>query len=215
MSAQIANALKFDLGTTIGTAKIISAITNADPGVASSTAHSFTDGDFLIVSSGWERLDNRLVRVDDSTTDAFDMENVNTASTTNYPAGQGVGSAKEVTAFTRITEVLDVQMSGGEQQATSIQFADSEQETELATFINAQRITLTISDDATKAGYLALKAATESGAVTALKIATKTGTLLCYTGTVHLNESPTVTKNNVMSCACVFMIRGRVVRYAA
>lgn len=215
MSAQIAAALKFDLGTTLQTAIPLTAITNANPGVVTSVANGLSNGDFLLCVSGWSKLDNRVVRVSAAATDAFSLEGINTTNTTNYPAGGGVGTAQEISAFTRITEVLDLQMTGGEQQAQSYQFVDESQEFELATFINAQRITMTITDDTTKAGYIALKAASEAGTTYPLKLTTRTGAIVCYSGTVHLNESPKISKNDIIGCECLFLVKGLAVRYAS
>lgn len=216
MSAQIAAALKFDLGTTLQTAVAITAISNANPGIVSAASHAMATGDFGLFQSGWSKLDNRVVRASTIVAGvSFALEGINTTNTSNYPVAGGTGTYQEISAFTRITEVLDLQMTGGEQQAQSYQFVDEEQEFELATFINAQRITMTITDDTTKAGYIALKAASEAGTTYPLKLTTRTGAIVCYSGTVHLNESPKISKNDIIGCECLFLVKGLAVRYAS
>ena len=60
MSSSFPNGAIFALGTTLDAAKTVTAITNANPGVASSTAHGYADGDILLLSMP-SVLDQRMV----------------------------------------------------------------------------------------------------------------------------------------------------------
>ena len=113
MAVSLPNGVTFALATAYGAVKAISAITNANPGVASAAAHGFSDGDFVEITSGWSRLNNRVVRVDAPTTDAFNVEGINTTSTLNYPSGTGGGSAREITQWTQISQIMELSTSGG------------------------------------------------------------------------------------------------------
>lgn len=215
MAARLPDGAIVSLATTMGTAKTVSALTNAATGVATSTAHGFTDGDLVIMSSGWSNLDNRIVRVDNSATNVFDIEGVDTSSVTLFPAGSGTGSATEITAFTQITQIMGFATSGGDQQFATYSFLEQNFETQIPTISSAQTITIDIADDPALAGYIALKAASDARATRGLKIAMPDGSFILYYGYVSLNETPSVSKGAVMQVKATFSLLGRPVRYAS
>lgn len=215
MSVSLPNGITLALGTTIGSDITVTALTNANPGVASAAAHGLTDGDIIVVTSGWSRLNDRVVRVDASDTGTFALEGIDTSSTTNYPAGTGTGTVNEVSAFTQLTQVLDVTTSGGEMQFVSYSFLEQDFESQLPTQSSAQTLTLSIADDPSLPGYIALRAAAETRAATPLKMTMPSGAILLYNGVVSFNETPSMTKNEVMAVTATFSLQSRPVRYAA
>lgn len=214
IAARLPDGAIVSIATTYGTAKTVSAITNATPGVATSTSHGFTDGDILVMESGWSNLNNRVVRVDNSATNAFDVEGIDTSSVTLFPAGSGTGTATEVTAFTQITQIMGFATSGGDQQFATYSFLEQNFETQIPTIFSAQSITIDIADDPSLAGYIALKTASDARAVRALKIAMPDGSTIYYNGYVSFNETPTVSKGAVMQVKATFSLLGRPTRYA-
>ena len=215
MAARLPDGAIVSLATTMGTAKTVSALTNDSPGVATSTAHGFTDGDLVIMESGWSNLNNRVVRVDNSATNAFDIEGIDTTSVTLFPAGSGTGTATEISAFTQLTQIMGFTTSGGDQQFATFSFLEQNYETQIPTITSAQTITIDIADDPTLAGYVALKAAADARATRGLKIAMPDGSFILYYGYVSFNETPTVSKGAVMQVKATFSLLGRPVRYAA
>ena len=69
MSYFFAEGSKFYFSRTFAAAKTLSAITNADPAVATSVAHGYADLDEVLVTSGWEDANNAVLRVDQLTAD--------------------------------------------------------------------------------------------------------------------------------------------------
>ena len=215
MAVSLPNGVTFALATAYGVVKAISAITNANPGVASAAAHGFSDGDFVEITSGWSRLNNRVVRVDAPTTDAFNVEGINTTSTLNYPSGTGGGSAREITQWTQISQIMELSTSGGEMQFTTYSFLEQDFESQLPTQSSAMTITMGIADDPALAGYQALKSLADTRELVALKATMPNGSVILYNGYVSFNETPTMTKNSVMVVNATFSLQGRPVRYAA
>lgn len=215
MAVSLPNGVTFAIATAYGAAKTISAITNTNPGVASATAHGFSDGDFVEITSGWSRLNNRVVRVDAPTTDAFNVEGINTTSTLNYPSGTGGGSAREITQWTQISQIMELSTSGGEMQFTTYSFLEQDFESQLPTQSSAMTITMGIADDPALAGYQALKSLADTRELVALKAAMPNGSVILYNGYVSFNETPSMTKNSVMVVNATFSLQGRPVRYAA
>jgi hypothetical protein len=121
-------------GTTLGTSKTMSAISNATEAVATLEAsHGVVENDIIIVTSGWLKLNKRIVRADSVSTNDVTFEDINTSSTTRFPAGSGTGSVREVTAWTQIPYIKDFQGSGGEQQTVTEEFLDSDDQYEFFT----------------------------------------------------------------------------------
>ena len=215
MAARLPDGAIVSLATTYGTAKTVSAITNANPGVATSTSHGFSNGSILTMVSGWSNLNNRVVRVAGAATNAFNLDGIDTSSTTLYPAASGTGTAQEITAFTQITQIMNFSTSGGDQQFANFSFLEQNFETQIPTIFSAQSIAIDIADDPSLAGYIALKAASDARAIRALKLAMPDGSFILYQGYVTLNETPTVSKGAVMTVKATFSLQSRPVRYAS
>lgn len=215
MSVSLPNGVTLALATTYGTAKTVTALTNYDPAQATSNAHGLSDGDIIEVTSGWAKLNQRVVRLDNPATNTFDLEGIDTSSTTSYPAGTGTGSVRKITAFTQITQVLDVTTAGGEMQFTTYSFLEQDFETQLPTQSSPQTITINVADDPTLNGYVALKEAAEARDIRCLKVTFPNGAILLYNGYVSFNETPSMTKNEVMAVTATFSLLSRPVRYAS
>jgi hypothetical protein len=215
MSVSLPNGVILALATAYGAVKNVTALTNAAPAVATSAAHGLTDGALIEVKSGWQKLNDRIFRIDDSTTGAFSLEGTDTTSQTIYPGGTGTGSVREITAFTQISQVTDTSTSGGDMQFATFSFLENDFESQIPTQASAQSFTLTIADDPTLPGYKALQAAAEKRDVRALRITFPNGSVILYNGYVSFNETPTMTKGSVMAVQATFSLLSRPVRYAA
>ena len=123
---------QFSIGSTFGTQFTISAITNANPAVATlSAAHGVIVGDLIEITSGWDLANLRVFRVSALATNDATLEGFDTSDTTKYPAGSGTGTGREITAWTQITQVTsEYSVSGGDQN-----FADT---TTIANLIRQQ-----------------------------------------------------------------------------
>jgi hypothetical protein len=201
------------LATTYASAVTVTALTNANPAVATSTAHGYSNGDILEITSGWSRLNNRLVRVAGVTANTFNLEGIDATSTTLYPAGTGTGTARKITAFTQISQILELTSSGGEMQFVTYSFLEQDFETQLPTQSSPQNLSVTIADDQTLAGYIAMKAAAQTRSLTGLRAQLPNGSVLYYNGYVNFDETPSMTKNQLMGCKGGFSLQGRPVRY--
>ena len=213
MAATLPDGSIVSLATTIASAKTIATLSNASPAVAGSTAHGFSNGDLVVVASGWGRLNQRVVKVASSLTDSFAMADIDTSSTTYFPAGSGTGTASKITAWTQISQILGFSTSGGEQQFTNFSYLEDNFERQLPTVTSAQSLQMQLADDASLAGYVALKAASESKAVTPLRLTLPSGAVILYNGIVSLNETPSLSKGNVMTVTATFSLQNRPVRY--
>lgn len=138
------------IASTYGSSSNMTAITNAAEAVATlAGGHGVVVGDYLEVTSGWDRLDKRIVRVKTVATNDVTFEGINTSSTTTYPAGTGTGSIRRITAWTNLSQLQSISSSGGELQFADItSIADTVQK-QIPTIRGAVNVSLTYFDDET------------------------------------------------------------------
>jgi len=216
MAVTLPNGTLFYIASGYGSPLTVSAVTNANPGVATSTAHGLTNGDFVEVTSGWSKLTNRIVRVAGSTTNAFNYEGIDTTLTNLYPAGTGTGSVRKISGWTQIQQVLSVQSEGGTQNFATFQFLESDTETRIPTFKAAAGLNMELGDDPTLAGYTAASTANDDGNQRAIKAVLKNGSILLYNGYVSVVKTPSMNVNEPMKVQLtVSFLNPEPVRYAS
>ena len=216
MAVSLPNGVTLALATTYAAADTVSAVTNANPAVATtSSSHGITTGNFLEVTSGWSRLNNRIVRAASASGTTLTYEGIDSSNTTNYPAATGTGSVREITAWTQISQILELQTSGGDMQFVTYSFLEQDFESQLPTQASPMSLTFTIADDPTLAGYIALKAVADTRTLVALKATMPSGSIIVFNGYVSFNETPTMTKGQLMGVKATFSLQGRPVRYAS
>jgi len=217
MAVSLPNGGTFAIASAYVASVVISDISNANPAViTTSTAHGLVVGDIIEVSSGWSKLNGKVVRVASApTATTATLEGINTSSTSLYPAGGGAGSLREVSTFVQLSQILGTSTQGGEQQFATYQFLEADQESQIPTSKSAQSVTLTIADDPTLPGYIVAKAANDDRAVRAVRFRLANGSTIYYNGYVSINETPTTTANEVMSVQATISLAGTPTRYAA
>lgn len=215
MAVYLPNGSTVSIASGYGAEKTISAITNANPGVATSAAHGFSDGDYIDVVSGWARLTDRIVRVDDSTTGTFELEGIDTSSTSLFPTGGGAGTCREITGWTQLAQILDSTSEGGEQQYWTGQFLESDREIRIPTTKSAAGINFQIADDPTLPGYQLAKVANDDREPRAVMITLSNGQKLLYKAYISLSLIPSLTVNEAMTVGVTLSLLGDPVRYAS
>lgn len=216
MAVKLPNGIVFALATAYAAADVVSAVTNANPGVATTSApHGVTSGAFIEVTSGWSRLNQRVVRAASASGSSLAYEGIDTSNLTAYPAGTGGGSFREITGFTQISQILELTSSGGDMQFANYSFLEQDFESQLPTQSSPMSLAMSIADDATLPGYIALKNAADSRSLVALKATLPDNSIIMYNGYVSFNETPTMTKGSIMACNATFSLQGKPVRYAS
>lgn len=215
MAVALPNGSVILVGSTYGSPITITALSNANPAVATATAHGLADGDYIVVTSGWSRLNGKVVRVASATTNTFALEGINSTSTTIYPVGAGTGSAQEVTAFVQVPQILTSATNGGEQQFLEYQFLESDAQTRIPTFKSAAGLTLSIGDDPTLPGYAVLSDANDDRATRAVRVDLSNGGKILYNAYISLNRTPSLTVNELMASEVTLSFVNEPVRYAS
>lgn len=216
MAFSLPNGVTFAVATAYASSLTVTAATNATETVLTVT-NSLTAGDYVEVTSGWNRLNGRIFRLKAATGTTVTLEGIDadTSSTTNFPAGSGTGSIRKINTFTQISQVLECTSTGGEPQYTTFSLLEEDYDRQIPTTTSAQSLSMSIGDDPTLPGYIALKTIARSRAATALKATFPNGSIIMYNGIFALDETPSMTKGNVMAVNAGVALQGRPVRYAS
>lgn len=112
--------------------------------------------------------------------------------------------------------MLTTSTSGGDQQFATYQFIEADQETRIPTTKSAAGLDLSIADDPSLPGYIALSAANDDRDQRGLKCSLSNGSIILYNAYCSLNKTPSMTANQVMACqATLSFINADPVRYAS
>lgn len=214
MAVSLPNGALISIASGYGSALTVSAITNANPAVATSTAHGLTNGDFVEVTSGWSRLTNKVVKVANVTANTFDLVAIDSSLTSIYPAGSGTGTVRKVTGYTQLSQILSSTSDGGTQNYVSYQFLESDAEKRIPTFKSASGLTFSVADDATQPGYILASVANDDRLARAVKATLPSGSVISYNAFISINRTPSMTVNELMAIECTMSLLAEPVRYA-
>ncbi|MCL6701174.1 phage tail protein [Pseudomonas sp. T1.Ur] len=215
MSVFLPNGSTVSIADSYDTPVVFTAITNATEAVVSSVAHDLLAGDYVEVTSGWARLNNRVVRVKSVLTDSFVLELVNTTNVARFIPGAGIGSVRKILTWTPITQITDSNKSGGEQQNVTYSFLEEDDEHQIPTSKSPLSFTLTMADDPSLPHNAVLLEADDDKAARAIRINLASGGVIAYNAFASFDNVPSLTKNNVMAVTAVFAVVAKFIRYAA
>jgi len=117
MQVNVWSKVAIAVQTVLGAAKTITAISKASTGVATSTAHGFANGAYVLLKvSGMIEANHMLVRVAGKTTDTFQLEGVDTSLFNTFTSG----TAEKPTFGAAAATITNVSSSGGEVKAIAI-----------------------------------------------------------------------------------------------
>jgi hypothetical protein len=209
MAISISTGTVVAIASTYGTAANMTAITNAAEAVATLAAgHGVVVGDFLEVTSGWGRLDKRIVRAKTVVTNDITFEGINTTSTTLYPAGAGTGTIRRITAWTNLTQLQSISLSGGEQQFTDITTIEDVIQKQAPTTRSPFTLTATAFYDAALAWWSTVRTVGDTQALTAARVVFPSGNRIVANGYWSLAEIPNVEANAPLThqVVCAFAV---------
>lgn len=174
-------------------AKTITGITQAAPGVITSVAHGYANGDIvLLVIDGMTQLNNRAYVVQGITTDTFQLQGPDGATgvdTTDYDAFTA-GSAYKITLGTSITGVQGFSASGGDPQFLDITTVHDKSGKQVTNGTNPISYSLTMQWDPGNAAQQAMLTASEAGDQKVFRIRWPNGRYMMFYGDVSYAGVP-------------------------
>ena len=215
MAYTLPNGSTIDLASSYSAPVVITSISNANPAVVTATAHGFTEGDIVQITSSWERLNNRSFVVGTVTTDTFVLvgSQVDTTDTTFYPVGSSGGTAKSVETFVQIPQITAVEFAGGEQSFLDVQFLSSSTQVQLPTTKSAITMTLTVADDPAQAFVPVVQGYDQDLSINTIRLNLVNGDSILYPSIVTFSPTPSVTINELLVNTMTMAVQGQPTRY--
>lgn len=214
--AQVPTGATFYIASAFASSKTTTGVTNASEAVVTCTAHGYSNGDIVEITSGWGRLNLRSFRIKSVATDTFVLEGADTTNTTFFPSGTGIGSVRKATAFTQITTVMSPQTSGGDPKTVTYKYVESDVEYSINDGFTATSYQIKLDADSVgSAGYVALKSLTDVQSNTILKVLLRSGSVIYQPCTVALNEAVKMQDGQIATVGVSFNGNNRLTRYAS
>ena len=199
--------------STFAAAKTITAITNANPAVATCTAHGYTTGDEILLTSGWEDATDTVWKITVLTADTFSLTGLDATNTNFYPVGGGAGTAQKLSGWTAIPQVLTISTSGGDARFTDVSPLARRNAIKIPTGFNATSITLTLAHDPNQAAWPTMMNISRTLTKVAFKQVLSGGSVTYGYGYLSVSEAPKLNNNSVNQVDAAMTILGRSVSY--
>lgn len=198
--------------SSFASAKTISALTNANPAVATSTAHGYSTNDEFLLISGWEDATNSVYRATSIDANSFSVQGLNTTNTTYFGAGTGTGTAQKISTWTDIPQVLTINSQGGDAKFTEVQLLAARNGIKIPTGFNASSVTLDLAHDPQLAAYQTMIDLSRTFTKCAFRVVGAGGTAYSF-GYMVVSEVPTMQAGQVNKVQCTIAALGRVISY--
>lgn len=207
MSKTLSTGTVVAIASTYGSSVNMTAISNATEAVATLAAsHGVVVGDYLEVTSGWGRLDKRIVRAKTVATNDVTFEGINTVSTTNYPVGTGTGTIRRITAWTNLSQIKSPSLSGGEQQYTDISDLENVVQVQAPTTRSPFTFSSDVFYDQTLAWWSTVLSAMNSATPSGIRFSLPNGNKIAANGYWSIQEVPNIALNEALThnVSCAF-----------
>jgi len=205
--------------SALAAAKTLTAITKASPGVVSSTAHGYSNGDFVYLDvQGMWQLHGRVFRVASVATDTFQLEDVSGGTGLSTAAFDTFtsGSAYKITFGTSITTATSMNVSGGDYSMIDTTTIHGNQKSEVPGLPNSLTMTFDNLWDPTDAGQAAMKSASDAQAIRAFKFTFGTGgKIMVFAGYVGFAGAPAGSAQDKVTSQAVITAHGTPTYYSA
>lgn len=198
--------------SALGADLTISGITKANPGVATSTAHGLSNGDYVILEiQGMHQLDGRVVRVANVAANTFELEGVDTTLFDTFSSG----TANEITFGTTLTTLTGLSASGGDFDFLDTTTIHDNTRKQIPGLASPSTYSFESIWDVSDAGLVALKAASDNQAKKAVKFAFANGQKMVLAGYIGATLLPTGSAQEVVKTSVVITADGKPTVYSS
>lgn len=202
--------------TTLASAVTVSAATNANPcAITTSSAHGYSTNDEVLYLSSWSDINEAIFKFTTATTTTGTLQELDTSSTSFYPAGSGVGTLQKLSGWTTIPQVVDLSTSGGDARFTPIELLASRNSVQVATGFNPISLNFTLADDPTNATVKSLIQLSRTLTKTAFKVLISGSAPMYGYGYLTISELPQMARNQVNRLQGSISLTSRATRYGS
>lgn len=204
---------KIFMSTGFDASKTVSAVTNANPAVATSTAHGYANGDELLFLSGWEDATDTVWRAAGVAANTFNVSGLDSLDTNWFPAAGGVGTVQKVSGWLELTQWLDIQAQGGDARQVTVEPISRRNAISMPAGFNATQITLTFGHDQASAAQIAMIAASRGLLKRAFRVSVAGGMTGYFYGNLSMSEMPQMQRGQVLRVQASVSVLGRFISY--
>ncbi|MBF6029675.1 phage tail protein [Pseudomonas sp. P115] len=213
MGYKLPNGGTFQHAATYAAALAFATISNATEAVATVVGGTLAAGDIVLLTSGWSKLDSKVVRVKAATAIAITLEGIDTSDTQIFPAGSGGGTMRKVMSWVQIPQISDVAFSGGDQNYLDVVFLEDDQGKQIPTDKSAASMVLTLADDPIQAFNGVLLKADAGKQVEAARLNLPGNDTLLYGTYTSFSKQPAVSRNNLLTRTVSLALQSEPTRY--
>ena len=198
--------------SALASAETITGITNASPGVVTTSGTLPSDGDFVLVTAtGMHQLDGRVFRVDNASGSTFELEGEDTSSYDTF----ATGSFQVITYGTTLSTVTDVSPSGGEPEFADVTTIHDSIRKQVPTVTSALSFGMTSKFDPTDTALQALKVASDNISERAVKFTFANGSIVTFNGYVSMPMVPTGSAQGLVTTPLTITAESRLTSYSS
>lgn len=201
-----------EVQATLDTAKTITAITKASPGVATSTAHGLSNGDVVVLAvQGMAELDGLAVRVASVSTDTFALEGVDTTGYGTFTSG----TASEVATWNTFASLQSISLPNQEANKLDITTIHDNQAQETLGIAGAVSGTMSGLFAPTETAVINLRNATRLTQPRAFRITFENGIRAIFNADVSAGQGFDLQQNSVATASYSLTIKRFISFYAS
>lgn len=215
MSQTFINGAKYSFSTVLGAVVPVTAISNANPALATATAPA--EGDIVLLSSNWTELNELATYAGAASGGSFVLEQIDTTDESLFPPGESAGNYRVASGFTALSQIRDIQQSGGDTNNFTWGYIDdrSPRQRSKPTDQNPLVLTFTMDYDPELPWADELETLSRTRQLVVMRERLPTGDVLLYTGFLAYQKSPSRTRNENMTVTAVMSINSDILRFPA
>jgi hypothetical protein len=205
---------KLSFSTTFAAARTITALTNANPAVATAAAHGYMTGGEILLSSGWDDATDSVYRVTTVDASTFSIQGLNATNTAIYPTGSGIGSARLISAWQEIPQVLSISTQGGDARFTTVSPLGRRNDLNVPVGFNAMSMEVVLGHDPTSSVYTSMLDISRTLTPIAFRLVLASSAATYGYGFMSVREAPALQKGQANQVTASVTFMNRVISYA-
>ncbi|MNC26873.1 Phage tail protein [compost metagenome] len=212
MAYQLPNGSTFEFASGYTPYYTITAITRAANAVCTAAGHTLTVNQIVMIKSGWWDLDGRAFRVSAVSGSTFTLAGADTTDTKRN-TGTNYGSVRGVTTWVQVPQILNLTLSGGEQQYTTFSPSRSGKEVSRPTTKSAATMTIEVADDKSLPLFSTIELAAETEDTQVQRLTLINQDLILYASLASMTKTPTMQRDQLMTRTITLALQGDNTRY--
>jgi hypothetical protein len=193
MTIHTNSGLKLSMESARGADIVCSGVTNAAPGVFTSTAHGLANGDTILLTTNISQLNGRAYTVANVAANTFNLLDINGG--TNYVSTVGMDTflnctVNKITLGNTITGVKEFSPKGGDVKLVDTTTVQDKKDQQIVVGTTAMSYDMTMLWDPADAGQQAMINAFNAGSTKVFKITWPNGRYALFAGSVGYGGAP-------------------------